>query len=249
MNLYSSCSLFCPTSSKLPCASWQAWPCSLTIHRHVQTMQMLQFLQWQLTSLRWKTVVNHIRDIEKQELFGTLCIFRFLTPKGQRKPISSTICPGMIFLGCPLRHLRTSGLGCHYSVKRSFDLSNVITVRKLSAVIIPCGEVQSAKASCILMYWIFALKQQRCWNNPVHICYLHNGLSAKSGRAEKAHATCIMSAGYSVAIKSCLFSSAQEKIKKLVTCSLSSRDPITAPNSPCHNAHTHSCLHMQPRDC
>lgn len=36
----------------------------------------------------------------------------------------------------------------------------------------------------------------------------------KSGRAEQAHATCIMSAGYSVAIKSCLSSSAWEKIKK-----------------------------------
>lgn len=74
--------------------------------------------------------------------------------------------------------------------------------------------MESAQASCVLMYRVLALEQRRCWNNTVHIYYVRNSLSAKSGRAEKAHATCIMSAGYSVAIKSCLFSSAQEKNKK-----------------------------------
>lgn len=74
--------------------------------------------------------------------------------------------------------------------------------------------MESVRASCIVMYGMLALKQQRCWNSTVHIYYLGKSLSAKSGRAEKAHAACIMSVGYSVAIKSCLFSSAQEKIKK-----------------------------------
>ena len=44
-----------------------AWPCSCARRRHVQTMQTLQSLVWQLSSLCW--ITSYIRD--KLELFKT----------------------------------------------------------------------------------------------------------------------------------------------------------------------------------
>lgn len=66
-----------------------------------------------------------------------------------------------------------------------------------------------------LVFWCMeCLPSNRCWNNTFHFIMFTTVSQLNQAVQKKAHAACIMSPGYSAAIKSCLFSSAQEKKKK-----------------------------------
>lgn len=195
MILYSSCAFSVQPAQNNHVLLHSLSPGNCTIRRHVPAMQSFQ---WCLTSQGSKIVINLILWIQTkwnvQELHVhfeyEVTSFILFNPDGWREPVQSTASP--VRSSWVTSEAWVSWLRVYFVVCWRGEFCTGFFVFQ-------CMECSPTGAETTQFAFITLTQKD------------HIGLSAKSGRGGKAHVTCIVSAGYSVAIKSCLFSSTQIK--------------------------------------